>query len=147
MDIVLKPIVCLLQHLFQIYIYMTFLRAQMVKNLPAMGRYGFDSWVGKIPWRRKWQPTRYPCLENSTDQGPWQAAVHEVPKSQTRRQDWVMNTHAHTHTRVCVVCMFSPSVTYKFKFLYLNLTWNQCFVTESVTLLLRPASSHSPVAC
>ena len=20
-------------------------------------RYGFDSWVGKIPWRRTWQPT------------------------------------------------------------------------------------------
>ena len=23
-----------------------------VKNLPAMGEIGFDSWVGKIPWRR-----------------------------------------------------------------------------------------------
>ena len=21
------------------------------------GNYGFDSWVGKIPWRRAWQPT------------------------------------------------------------------------------------------
>ena len=21
------------------------------------GRLGFDPWVGKIPWRRKWQPT------------------------------------------------------------------------------------------
>ena len=31
--------------------------AQMVKNLPACGRPGFDPWVGKIPWRRKWQPT------------------------------------------------------------------------------------------
>ena len=20
-------------------------------------RYGFDPWVGKVPWRRKWQPT------------------------------------------------------------------------------------------
>ena len=20
-------------------------------------RHGFDPWVGKIPWRRKWQPT------------------------------------------------------------------------------------------
>ena len=28
----------------------------MVKNLPAMQRPGFDPWVGKIPWRRKWQP-------------------------------------------------------------------------------------------
>ena len=30
--------------------------AQMVKNLPACGRPGFDPWVGKIPWRREWQP-------------------------------------------------------------------------------------------
>ena len=29
--------------------------AQRLKWLPAMGE--FDSWVGKIPWRRKWQPT------------------------------------------------------------------------------------------
>ena len=27
--------------------------AQLVKNLPAMWRPGFDPWVGKIPWRRK----------------------------------------------------------------------------------------------
>ena len=31
--------------------------AQTVKNLPAMQRPKFDSWVGKMPWRRKWQPT------------------------------------------------------------------------------------------
>ena len=30
----------------------------MVKNPPAMQEmWGFDLWVGKIPWRRKWQPT------------------------------------------------------------------------------------------
>ena len=30
----------------------------MVKNLPAhAGDSRFDPWVGKIPWRRKWQPT------------------------------------------------------------------------------------------
>ena len=28
----------------------------MVKNLLAMGRSGFDPWVGSIPWRRAWQP-------------------------------------------------------------------------------------------
>ena len=27
--------------------------AQLVKNLPAM----LETWVRKIPWRRKWQPT------------------------------------------------------------------------------------------
>ena len=29
----------------------------MVKNLPECGRPVFDPWVGKIPWRRAWQPT------------------------------------------------------------------------------------------
>ena len=32
----------------------------MVKNLPTnadLERCGFDPWVGKIPWRRKWQAT------------------------------------------------------------------------------------------
>ena len=33
----------------------------MVKNLPAKQETqvsnGFDPWVGKIPWRRKWQAT------------------------------------------------------------------------------------------
>ena len=32
----------------------------VVKNLPASAgdmRHGFDLWVGKIPWRRTWQPT------------------------------------------------------------------------------------------
>ena len=31
--------------------------AQTVKNLPAVGRPGFDPWVGKISWRREWLPT------------------------------------------------------------------------------------------
>ena len=31
---------------------------QIIKNLPAIcGRSGFNSWVGKMPWRSKWQPT------------------------------------------------------------------------------------------
>ena len=28
----------------------------MVRNLPAMQEIWFDPWVGKICWRRKWQP-------------------------------------------------------------------------------------------
>ena len=29
----------------------------MLKNLPLMQETVFDPWVGKIPWRREWQPT------------------------------------------------------------------------------------------
>ena len=31
--------------------------AQLVKNLPAMQRPGFDPWIGMIPWRRERLPT------------------------------------------------------------------------------------------
>ena len=30
--------------------------AQTVKRLPTFRETGFDPWVGKIPWRREWQP-------------------------------------------------------------------------------------------
>ena len=41
-----------------IYIYMGSLVAQLIKTPPAMlGRPWFDSWVGKIPWRRDQLPT------------------------------------------------------------------------------------------
>ena len=30
--------------------------SETIKNLLAMRRPGFDPWVGKIPWRREWQP-------------------------------------------------------------------------------------------
>jgi len=35
----------------------TDLVAKMVKNVPAMQESRFNFWVGKIPWRREWQPT------------------------------------------------------------------------------------------
>ena len=31
--------------------------AQVLKRLPTMRETRFDPWIGKIPWRRKWQPT------------------------------------------------------------------------------------------
>ena len=34
-------------------------------------RLGFDPWVGKIPWNRAWQPTKYSCLEKPMDRGAW----------------------------------------------------------------------------
>jgi len=37
-------------------LFIEILVAQMTKNLPAVQRPGFNSWVGKIPWRREWQP-------------------------------------------------------------------------------------------
>ena len=39
----------------------------MVKNLVQCRRCRLDPWIGKIPWRRAWQPT---CLENPMDEEP-----------------------------------------------------------------------------
>ena len=60
--------------------------AQRVKNLPAveeMQRLGFDPWVGKISWRRAWQPT--PVFLPGESHGQWSLAGYSpwVAKSQT----------------------------------------------------------------
>ena len=47
------------------------LMAQMVKRVPTVRETRFDPWIGKIPWRRKWQPLQYSCLENPMDRGAW----------------------------------------------------------------------------
>ena len=44
----------------------------------------FSPLVRKIPWRKKWQPLQYSCLENLMDRGAWWATVHGVTKSRTR---------------------------------------------------------------
>ena len=57
--------------------------AWMVKICLQYRRLRFSPWVGKIPWRREWEPLHYSCLENSMDRGPWWTTVHGVAKSWT----------------------------------------------------------------
>ena len=63
--------------------------ALVVKNLPANAgnimRVGFDRWMGKIPWRRKWQPTPIflPGESNGQRSLAGYIQVHGVTKSQT----------------------------------------------------------------
>ena len=45
-------------------------------------RHRFDPWVGKIPWRRKWQPTPVFLIGESHGRGTWQATVHRITPSQ-----------------------------------------------------------------
>ena len=52
----------------------------VIKNLPAMKRLGFDPWVGRIPWRRAWQPSS--VFLPGKFHG--QATVYRVTKSWTR---------------------------------------------------------------
>ena len=66
------------------------LMVQLVKNLPnqcrGIKRREFTSWVGKIPWRRKWQPTPVSLPGKFQGQGrlvgysPWGCRIrHNLP--------------------------------------------------------------------
>ena len=48
--------------------FLASLVAWTVKRLPTMRETGFDPWVGKVPWRRKWQPT--PVFMPGKSHGP-----------------------------------------------------------------------------
>ena len=51
------------------------------------GRPGFDPWLGKIPWRRAWQPTPVFLPGESHGQRNLAGVVHGVSKSRTRLSD------------------------------------------------------------
>ena len=65
-------------------------KLRVIKGLPrwlhgkdSLGQFrgcGFDPWVGKICWRRKYKPLEYSCLENPMGKGTWQATGHRGHK-------------------------------------------------------------------
>ena len=69
--------------------------AQIVKNLPAMQETGFNPWVGKIPWRREWQPTSVFLPGESHGQrrlvgySPW-----------GHKESWLSDKHFHFHSQL-----------------------------------------------
>ena len=69
--------ICILIYIVCIYIYILYGAsrvAQMIICLQFRKR-GFDPWVGKMPWRRKWQAVQYCCLKNPMDRGAWGAGA------------------------------------------------------------------------
>ena len=49
----------------------------------------FDLWVGKIPWRKKYNSIQNSEFQNYTDRGGYRFTVHRVTKSQTRLSNLV----------------------------------------------------------
>ena len=56
---------------------------------------GFAPWVGKIPWRRAWQPT--PVFFPGKSHGQ----RSPVGYSPWGRKEWDTTEHTHTHTHTC----------------------------------------------
>ena len=83
----------------------------MVKNLPAMQ----ETWVRKIPWRRKWQPT--PVFLPGKSHGQ-RSLVGYSPWGRRVRYDWVTNTFTSFRLKQCCLescCVFSLSKGSVFK--------------------------------
>ena len=53
-----------------------------------MGDRGSIPGSGSSPGEGNGNPLQYSCLENSMDEGAWQATVHGVAKSRTRLSDF-----------------------------------------------------------
>ena len=70
-------------------------------------RHGFDSWVGKSPWRRKRQPTPVPLPGKLMDRGIWWATVHGV--TELDMTEWP-NTHITSNYQFFFRCMMFASL-------------------------------------
>ena len=69
----------------------------VIKNPPANAgdsRHGFDPWVGKICWSRKWQPT--PVFLPGKCHG--QRSLAGYSSWGCKDSDMIEHTHAHTYT-------------------------------------------------
>ena len=79
---------------------MDFPGASVVKNLSAMHEtreMWVDFWVGKIPWRRVWQPTPVFFLRES----PWTEEPGGLQSIESQRVGCNWSDWAHTHTLLC----------------------------------------------
>ena len=67
----------------------------VLKNMPAnagdIRKRGLSPWVGKIPWRRAWQPISIFLPGESHGRGAWWATVCRIAQSWTRLKR--INTH------------------------------------------------------
>ena len=94
----------------------------VVKNPPANANTGdlkghrFNPWVGKLPWRRAWQPTPVFLPEEPMNREAWQAITYRVAKSQIQWKGLRMHTYETLPTLCTVflllfICLLLPLPT------------------------------------
>ena len=109
--------------------------ALVVKNLPVSAgrckRHGFDPWVGKIPWRRKWQSTPVFLPGESRGWGSLMGYSHGVIKSWT----WLkwLSTHIYINSSF-PIC---PFPFHPKQVCFLHLWFYFCFVNMFMYLFFR----------
>ena len=112
---------------------------------------------GRVPWKRKWQPTPVLQMGNPMDRGVWQVSIHKVTKSLTKLSNQARMHHfvnllslyegqgistfhfIHFHFYLCMLIIIShskssyiPIVLLWSPHIYLYLTSNQMFFWTNV---------------
>ena len=90
------------------------------------GRPGFDPWVGKIPWRRKWQPTPVPLPGEShggrslVGYSPW---CHKESDTTER-----LHFHFQTYRIVLLFILLWGTKNYISKFVHIHIHSASSFI-------------------
>ena len=110
-------------------------------------RGGFDPWVRKIPWRRKWQPTSV-ILPRKI---PWTEEPSRLQPMGSKKSDMTerlnnhnclnilynynhihMYTHTHTHTHTHTFSWFKINVAFLYTVSFLSFTGNYFLILPSL---------------
>ena len=131
----------------------TFLVAQ-IRNLSAMQRLRFDSWVRKIPWRRKWLhtsvflPGEFHGQRSLAGYSPWGCKELEMTERLTDARHTYMHTyiyihmhtymHIHMHTHIYTythihTCTYMCILTYTCIHAYTCILTYTCIHTHAYT--------------
>ena len=70
---------------------------------------GVDPCVGKIPWRREWQPPPVFSPGNPMDKGAWQATVYDPKESDVTQ--WLRHAHLTLISWLCQTLLTSLHFT------------------------------------
>ena len=101
-------------------------------SIQEMQRHRFNSWVGKIPWKRKWPLTPAFSLTKSHEQrnlagySPWHCKESGMTKHAHAHTHVHTHTYTHTHTHTHEQALGEKSNGYEPKS-----RWNSCMEKAS----------------
>ena len=87
--------------------------AQMIKNPPAM----WKTWVGKIPWRRAWQPT----LVFLPGESPWTEKSGGIQSIQWQRVD-------HDQNDFALILLYGKGMLWTYVMVGLHFLWKYIYL-------------------